>query len=77
VLVIPRRFVLVLVAASAVLFVALAVVLAGYALVSAAQDAGGARALWWVLMGLLMLLVTDLVLLVGVLALREVDREEE
>lgn len=74
---IPRRVVLILVAALAVLLVALAVAVAGYALVSAAQDATAARALWWLTMSLVMLLATDLVLLVGVLALRELDRGDE
>ena len=33
--------------------------------------------LWRVVVGLLLLIATDLVLLVGVLALREIDRSEE
>ncbi len=74
---IPRSLALYLVAALAVLLVALAVVVAGYALVSAVQDTAGAQALWWVVVSLLMLIVTDLVLLVGVLDLREIDRDEE
>ena len=74
---IPRSLALYLVAALAALLVALAVVVAGYALVAAAQDTEGAQALWWVVIGLLMLIATDLVLLVGVLALREIDRHEE
>jgi ABC-type nickel/cobalt efflux system permease component RcnA len=75
--VIPRRLLLSLIASLAVLLVAFAVVIAGYALVSAAQDTAAAQALWWVGMSLLMLVLVDLVLLVGVLALRELDRDDE
>ena len=64
-------------AALAVLLVAFAVAITGYALVSAAQDAAAARALWYLAMAVLMLTAADLVLLVGVLALRELQRDEE
>lgn len=74
---IPRRLLLSLIASLAVLLVAFAVVIAGYALVSVAQDTAAAQALWWVAMSLLMLVLVDLVLLVGVLALRELDRDDE
>ena len=74
--VIPRWLLFSLVATGCVLLVALAVVAAGYAIMVAAQDAGGARVLGWIAVTLLMLLGTDLTLLVGALALRELDREE-
>lgn len=74
---IPRSLALYLVGILAVLLVALAVAVAGYAVVAAVQDAAGAVILWRVVVGLLLLIATDLVLLVGVLALREIDRSEE
>lgn len=74
--VIPRWLLFSLVAIGCVLLVALAVVVAGYAIVVAAQDGGGARVLGWAAIALLMLLATDLTLLVGALALRELAREE-
>ena len=73
---IPRRLLFSLVATGCMLLVALAVVAAGYAIMVAAQDVGGARVLGWAAVTLLMLLVTDLTLLVGALALRELEREE-
>lgn len=73
----PRAIPLYLVATLAVLLVALAVVVSGYVIVSAVQDATGATILWRAIVGLLLLIATDLVLLVGVLALREIDRSEE
>lgn len=76
-LVIPRTIVLSLVAAAAVLLVALAVLVGGYALASLAQDAVAATVLWWLSMALLMTLIGDLVLLVGVLALRELDQRDD
>lgn len=75
--VIPRALPLQLVAILAVLLVALAVAVAGYAIVSAVEDTPGAVLLWRVVVGLLLLIGTDFVLLVGVLALREIDRNEE
>jgi hypothetical protein len=66
-----------LVTALAVLLVSLAVVVAGYALVAAAQDAIAATVLWWIACGLLLLTLIDLVLVVAVLALRELDRGED
>ncbi len=62
-----RRGVLVLILAQFILLVVLAVLIGGYALTSAAHDAAGATALWWLAMGCLMLLVTNVVLLVGAL----------
>jgi len=41
-----------------------------YALTQSAGDQTAAGALWWVAMGVLMLLVTDAVLLLGALGLR-------
>ena len=74
--VIPRWLLFSLVATGCVLLVALAVVAAVYAIMVAAQDAGGARVLGWAAVTLLLLLLTDLTLLVGALALRELEREE-
>lgn len=64
-----RRAVLILVFAQFILLVAFAVVMGGYALTSAAHDAVGATALWWIAMGCLLLIVADVVLLVGTLGI--------
>ncbi len=74
---IPRAAILGLVATAVVLLVAQAVLIGGYALASAAQDAVGAKALWWVAMSLLLLLVIDVLLLVGAIALRDLDRHDD
>jgi hypothetical protein len=75
--VIPRRVLVILVAALAVLLVSLAVTVAGYALVAAAQDLAAARVLWWIVCGILMVSLVDVTLIVGVLALKELDRGED
>ena len=61
----------------AVLLVSLAVLIGGYAITAAAQDGAAAKVLWWVAMSVLMLIVTDLALLVGVLAVRELQRRDD
>lgn len=72
--VISRKILLLLALSLVVLLVSLAVLIGGYGIAAAAQDAGAARALWWVAMSVLMLLVVDLALLVGALAIREIER---
>ena len=74
---ISRQILLILALALVVLLVSLAVLIGGYGIAAAAQDAGAARALWWVTMSVLMLIVVDLTLLVGALALREIERRDE
>lgn len=64
-----RRLLLILVFSQFVLLVALAVLFGGYALAGATSDAPGATVLWWMAMGCLMLIVTDALLLVGVLGI--------
>jgi hypothetical protein len=68
-LVIPRPLLLVLVFALPVLVVAFAVILGAAQLAAAMGDAAGGRALVWVAIGTLILLVIDVLLLVGVLGL--------
>ena len=64
-----RRLLLILVFAQFVLLVALAVSVGGYALAAATSDPTGATVLWWITIGCLMLIVTDALLLVGVLGI--------
>jgi uncharacterized membrane protein len=71
-----RRLLLLLVLAQFVLLVALAVLVGGYALANATSDAMGATVLWWLIMACLMLIVTDVLLLVGVLGLSAILASE-
>ena len=71
-----RRLLLVLVFSQFVLLVALAVAFGGYALASATSDGSGATVLWWLAMGCLMLIVTDAMLLVGVLGISALVADE-
>ena len=64
-----RRLLLVLVFTQFVLLVAFAVLVGGFALANATGDAPGASVLWWIAMGCLILIVTDVLLLVGVLGI--------
>ena len=64
-----RRLLLTLVFSFFVLLVAFAVLMGGYALAAATSDSMGATALWWIAMGCLMLIATDVLLLVGVLGI--------
>ncbi len=64
-----RRVLLILVFAQFVLLVAFAVLISGYALATATSDATGAMVLWWIAMACLMLIVTDVMLLVGILGI--------
>lgn len=71
-----RRLLLLLVLIQFVLLVALAVLVGGYALAHATSDAMGATVLWWLIMACLMLIVTDVLLLVGVLGLSAILASE-
>ena len=62
-----RRLLLILVFSLFVLLVAFAVLVGGYALTAATSDSTGAPVLWWIAMGCLMLIATDVLLLVGVM----------
>ncbi len=64
-----RRLLLVLVFSQFVLLVAFTILVGGYSLAAATSDASGAIVLWWMAMGCLMLIVTDVLLLVGVLGI--------
>jgi hypothetical protein len=73
--VIPRPLLLVLVYALPVLVVAFAVILGAAQLAAAMGDAAGGRALVWVAVGALILLVIDVLLLVGVLGLKSLGAD--
>lgn len=75
-----RRLLLILVFSQFVLLVALAVLVGGYALATATSDSTGAVVLWWATMSCLMLIITDVLLLVGVLGISALvtrDRHDE
>lgn len=77
-IVIPKRFLLVLVFALPILAVAFGVLMGAFALAQAMQDLVGARALLWVAISALLLLILDVVLLVmalGINAAQDRDRE--
>jgi hypothetical protein len=65
----------VLVFALPVLVVAFAVILGAAQLAAAMEDAAGGRALLWVAIGALILLVIDVLLLVGVLGLKSLGAD--
>jgi hypothetical protein len=75
-----RRAILILVFSLFVLLVAFVVLVGGFALASATDDAGGATVLWWISMGCLMAIVIDVLLLVGMLgitALLQLEQREQ
>jgi hypothetical protein len=72
-----RRSILVLVFAQFVLLVAFLVLIGGYTLANATDDATGATVLWWIAMGCLMAVVVDVLLLVGVLGISAVLHLEQ
>ena len=68
---------MILVLALPLLVAAFSVLMGGAALAAATEDAAGAQALRWVAIGVLMLTVVDLVLLVGVLGLKALEKETD
>ena len=66
---IPRFILAILVYCLPLFGVAFVVLIGAYALTQSAGDQTAAGALWWVAMGVLILLVTDAVLLLGALGL--------
>ena len=73
---VSKRILVILVAALPVLVVAFAVLMGGEALARATADAVSARALFWVAMSVMMLLVADVLLLVGALGLNAAAQRE-
>ncbi len=71
-----RRALLILVFTQFVLLVAFAVLISAYALATATHDTTGAIVLWWVAMACLMLIATDVLLLVGILGIAALIRDE-
>ena len=74
---ISNKVVSALLAALAILTVTCAVLMGFQVLFSSLQDALAARALQWIGLGCLILLVTDLVLLVGALSVRVLEQDRE
>ena len=74
---IPRSILTMLVFALPLLVVAFSVLMGGSALASATGDLSGAKALRWVAIGVLLLGVVDMVLLVGVLGLNALGRNDD
>ena len=72
-----RRLLLVLVFTQFILLVAFAVLVGGYALAAATNDALGATVLWWVAMSCLILIAVDVLLLVGVLGVSALIKLEQ
>ena len=73
---ISHRIIIVLVGGFALLLVAFAVIMAFYALIVSLGDAPAGKVLFWIAMGALILLITDVVLLVGALGLRAVQQQD-
>jgi hypothetical protein len=72
-----RRSILVLVFTQFVLLVAFLVLVGGYTLASATDDAIGATVLWWLAMGCMMAVAVDVLLLVGVLGISAILHLEQ
>jgi len=75
--VIPRRILTILVFALPVLVVAFGVLMGGFVLAQAVEDAPGAKVLRWIAIGILMLTIADVVLLVGVLGVRALGDQDD
>lgn len=76
-IVIPRQILTVLVFALPVLVVAFGVLMGGFLLAQAMEDSPGAEVLRWIAIGVLLVMVTDIVLLVGVLGIKALgDRDD-
>jgi len=74
---IPRRILTVLVFSLPVLVVAFGVLMGGFILAQATEDAAGAKVLRWVAVSALMLTIADVVLLVGALGINALgDRDD-
>ncbi len=73
---IPRSVLKTLVLALPLLVCTFAVVLGVSALTQAMQDEGGARALRWISVGVLVLAVIDMLLLLGVLGLQALGDDD-
>jgi len=74
---IPRRILTVLVFSLPVLVVAFGVLMGGFVLAQATEDAAGAKVLRWVAVSALMLTIADVVLLVGALGINALgDRDD-
>ena len=74
---ISNKVVSALLAALAILTVTCAVLMGFQVLLSSLHDTVAARALQWIGFGCVILLVTDLLLLVGALAVRALEQDRE
>jgi hypothetical protein len=59
------------------LVVAFGVLMGGFLLAQAMQDSPGAEVLRWIAIGVLLLMVTDIVLLVGVLGINALGDQDD
>jgi hypothetical protein len=73
---IPSKVISALLAALTILTVACAVLMAFQLLLGALQDGGAADVLRWIGFGCLLLLIVDVLLLVGALAIRAVQQDQ-
>ena len=72
-----RPFFALLVYSLPILVVAFAVLMGARTLADATGDSTGSGVLRWIAIGCLILLVTDIILLVGTLGVRELNKEQE
>lgn len=75
--VVSHRLMSFLVYSLPILVVAFAVLMGAQALTQAAQDAVSSKVLGWIAMGCLLLLVTDMILLLGALGIRELIKGQD
>jgi hypothetical protein len=75
--VIPRPLLVALVFSLPILVVTFAVILGAASLAEALGDAAGAKALFWVAMGALIVLVIDVLLLVGALGIQALGPDSQ
>ncbi len=74
---IPRQILTALVFALPVLVVAFGVLMGGSVLAQAVQDSPGSVVLRWIAIGVLLLMVTDIVLLVGALGIKALGDQDD
>ena len=71
-----RTFLVILVFVLPIALVAFAVLIGGYVLAAASEDALGASVLWWSAMVCLIVFVIDLVVMIGVLGVKALDARD-
>jgi len=71
-----RNLLAVLVYGLAISIVAFGVLMGAYGLATATTDAAAAKVLWWIAIGVLMIIVIDAILLLGILGLRAIENDD-